>query len=722
MKRRLQTILCGIGAAWLLLSPFFALRIKFSDDPSRLFLPQDPVVTAGPKALEVLFLLVEWEGREPPDSIRERVGALVQSIRAMEGVRAVHSPFEVPALRWVTPTEWRWEEREGSFDTLRKDPSVAKTFLRRDGRGLLLKIDLEPGKEPGALHEIEGLLDQIEKPLAVTVAGRLPFQQAGTRVACWDAMLITGLLVPVLLALLALLFRSWLGALAAVLTAVLSALSTLGTACLLGFSLSRFALIAMPIVIMVALLDNLHILSLSARSDNRGISEILAPCLWTSLTEVAGFLTMELSSLPQVRLFGRLAALGTGLAFFASFLILWPLVSRLRLRPLPWSRGLWRRLLKVSPWPVVGVAMLLLVVSFPGLSRLRVQLDFPRLWAADHPLTRQVERIERDWGGLAGISFLLTPREGVRLNDPSVMSRLTDFTRLLGQRRLVTAVVSPLDGIQNAAQGFRETFGRPPSPEEVRYLIRRLETTEEPRTFSITARLAMMRPDLFPAVARDLEGFRKNLGDLFEVTLAGWPLVYKKFEDKILREVLAGFLAAFGAVALQLLIAVRWLRGWFLALLPNLLPLVLVGGVMGYLGVGFDSGLLLAPGMAMGLIVDDTIHFVHQIRREALDGHPVPVAVGNTLEKTGVALILTSIVLLIGFSLLFFSSFVANRHLAGVMVSIVILALVGEVVLFPALLRIFGGRSGTAQSTRPTAAATGPSLPISSRNRLKFND
>ncbi len=219
----------------------------------------------------------------------------------------------------------------------------------------------------------------------------------------------------------------------------------------------------------------------------------------------------------------------------------------------------------------------------------------------------------------------------------------------------------------------------------------------EHRALRIIVRLRSMQPELLPALMRDLDGFREGLGDLFEVRLSGWPLLYTNLETTLARELLESFALAAGAVALLMLVALRSLRWWLLSLLPNLVPLCLVLGGLGASGVGFNSGLLLAPAIALGLVVDDTIHFVFALRSALHSQLPsqlrartsrIDDALRAALERAGTAITLTSLILMAGFGVLTLTVFRGSRLLGTVMVAVIATAWMADLVLLPALLRM----------------------------------
>ncbi|MEE8312206.1 MAG: MMPL family transporter, partial [Candidatus Binatia bacterium] len=552
-----------------------------------------------------------------------------------------------------------------------------------------------------------------------------PLHAAAIRAAYRDVAIIAA---PVLIALAALLtfgLGSAASAGTVLVTSLLNLSATLGTAAILGWQVSQFSFIVMPVVLTVGLLDGIH-LAMAVRQARttdgvRGshdgdaavrtaIVEVFAPCAWTTATTAAGFCVLTASSIPQIRQFGALSAVGTVWALFTSFVLLPGLLARLRppTTSLSTSRlaAISRRIAHMKrPGLVVAATLIVLAATAPGLARVRVAADFPRLFDRDHEITVELERIERDWGGIASVSFLLTPLPGHELGDSEVIERLSSFGRLLAQRELVTSVVSPLDVVGTAPTdpaAIERLIAQASAGPSARLLSELLDSPTD--TLRVVARVRMMQPEKFPALAADLEGFRAGLEDLFEVKLAGWPLVFKNLETRLLDELLSSFALAFGVVAILMGFALGATRWWLAALIPNLAPLWIVLGGLGLAGSGFSSGLLLAPGIALGLVVDDTIHFVSALRRQSRDSRSLRDAIESAIDRTGAALTLTSAVLVAGFGTLLLSAFRGNQTLGAVMVAVVLVAWLADLVVLPAVLLLTERRGGT-----PDAAVREPS-------------
>jgi len=152
------------------------------------------------------------------------------------------------------------------------------------------------------------------------------------------------------------------------------------------------------------------------------------------------------------------------------------------------------------------------------------------------------------------------------------------------------------------------------------------------------------------------------------------------------------YVSALAIITPLMVLLIGNLRVGLLAMVPNLAPVILTLGIMGWTGIPLDAFTLLVGSIAIGLAVDDTIHFMHNFRRYRDQHADVETAVRMTLETTGQALFFTSLVLALGFAI-YTQAYLHNLFNFGLLTSITIaFAFVADIVLSPALLMLVEGR------------------------------
>jgi predicted RND superfamily exporter protein len=142
-------------------------------------------------------------------------------------------------------------------------------------------------------------------------------------------------------------------------------------------------------------------------------------------------------------------------------------------------------------------------------------------------------------------------------------------------------------------------------------------------------------------------------------------------------------------VALIMGIVFKSIKMAFLSLIPNLIPLVIIGGIMGYMGIELKMSNVLIFSIAFGIVVDDTIHFLGKFNIELQRGSSSLYALKRSYLTTGKAMILTTAVLCSGFIIMIFSSFMGTFYLGFLLSSVLFIALLADLTLLPILLALF---------------------------------
>ena len=131
-----------------------------------------------------------------------------------------------------------------------------------------------------------------------------------------------------------------------------------------------------------------------------------------------------------------------------------------------------------------------------------------------------------------------------------------------------------------------------------------------------------------------------------------------------------------------------------LSLIPNTFPIIINFGIMGVFGIPLNTSTALISVVALGIAVDDTIHFLTEYNRRRAENLPMPEALRRSIQEKGVAISASSLILVIGFSVLLFSSFVPTMSFGGLSAVIMITAWIGDLIILPAAMLSFHGKSG----------------------------
>ncbi|MGE4652160.1 MAG: efflux RND transporter permease subunit, partial [Myxococcota bacterium] len=490
-------------------------------------------------------------------------------------------------------------------------------------------------------------------------------------------------------------FRSLRLAALPLIVVAISALWTLGVMAFFDFQLTILSVCLVSLVLTVGVADSIHVLTAYRQRLTQGterddalrssLDELMWPCFLTSITTAAGMLSLQASTLQPVREFGWMAALGVVLAFALSVTLIPALLSWLPGTALPTrskkpdrldrvldavarSSGHGSRFVLVSSGLLVVAALSLL----PGLEMGSNPLGY---FKPDAPIRRATEAIDRALGGSASIEFLVEA-DGGGLREPDTLQHLEVLEASLLARpgiSQVTSVLAPLRELRRVLQGEAPGTGALPENRELAAQLHLLleGALDYPQLVQDDASVGRVSARARYTHAGDLVASLPALeAELAQLGASGGPTVkptgpvklIANMETQLLRSQVRSFLAAFAVITLLMFAVTRSLSLGLLAMIPNLVPVILGLGFMAALNFSLDPGTVMIASIALGLVVDDTVHFIVRFQRQRASGTTTEAAVAHTVRTAGRPIILTSLVLLGGFGVLAFSSFNPNVH------------------------------------------------------------
>ncbi len=647
------------------------------------------------------------------------------------------------------------------------DPALVDHVVSADGRmaTIVLRTDFMSEADAAVVYDaLQRILRESETDtFTLRLTGMAALEVALNRTMERDVTVVVSICLVAMLAILFFIFRGPFGVLGPLLVVLQAVVWTLGAMALAGAPMTGVTSVLASFLICVGMADSIHVQSVfrDLRRDGANARDAVVqalavtgvPVLMTSLTTIAGLLSFRTASLSAVidmgtyGAFGVAAALVLSLVFLPAFLT-FHRGSGLGARAVAPQAGgaphvpdMLDRILArcdAASRPVVVdgqrrygrrnltlVASLLIAgVSVFGLMRLEGRHD-PLSWLpADHQARTSLEAVDRAMGGTATVHMLISAPLGQTLKHHDVISRLERLEAHAlayeapgreGQR-VVTNVTSVLDVLrqgQRALAQEQDAEGLPGSEQGIVDLFTLAESAgEEPlrQLITLDAQHAVMSlrvrwleaGEYAPLEEHLTAGIREHIGTAAHVELTG--SVYANFEvvSALIDNLAKSFLSAFVVIALLMIVMLGDFKLGLLAMLPNVLPVMVVGGVMGVLGVPLDLNTVLVASIAIGIAVDDTIHFFYQFHafEPELGGEG---AIAAAYHHTARAMVSTSVVLAVGFAAYGFAEMV-NVQRFGLLITLsVAVALLADLVLTPALLRVaYRGSEGNAVPPSPS--------------------
>ena len=527
-----------------------------------------------------------------------------------------------------------------------------------------------------------------------------------------------------------------------VLTATITAIAVIGEGLVLtavyfsGTPMNAVLIVLPPLVFVLTISSGIHLSNyyLDALREfptaTRAQAAAIAmragtlPCLMAASTTVVGLGSLTLVRLEPIRIFGIVSVMGLIVTLALLLLVLPGAMllyggprevsdremlhgpqgessrQRLRRRLRLLLRGVLRR-----PVAVIVAFTLCTVALGVGLFSLNTSVNVPRMFDATHPLRTQYDWFEANIGPTVNGELLL------RFPTGQIAEDAIDRLELVKEAHVATARANDVGGVLSAisflppvsnARGLSATANRAVirgqlmDPESAIGKLGYLSRDDEAEVWRISFRLPMTTSSDY---AQEIEAIgtsvsdaiKKSIGDakdrsMPEVVLTGGVKVAQEAQEILLTDLFASFLSAFAIVAVVMMFLLRSIPGGLIAMMPNLFPTVGLFGFMGLIHLPLDIGSVMTASVALGIAVDDTIHLLSQFASRTARGLSRRAAAWGALEQCGMAMVHTTLVCGVSLLVYSFSDFVPTRRFAFLMFGLLAMALLGDLLLLPAIM------------------------------------
>ena len=584
-----------------------------------------------------------------------------------------------------------------------------------------------------ARHRTEGF--------EIRAGGGILIQNRVTTALREDFGRLLALAMGVITLLLVLLFRSLLAAVLAVSVVLLSLAGTLGCMALFGAPVGVGSQILPTFLLAVGVGYAVHVLTVFRQQRTAGRDRPAAaraaldhagrPIGLTAATTVAGLVSFAPAGLIPVAQIGIFAPLGVGFAALYAVTLLPALLVVCPLRvpaPGPRASGATARgLVGLGDWALrhrAGVLAGLVVVwavALLGAAQLRTSHD-PLAWVRnDAELVETTDIVDRHMGGAGVLELLIEARPGKSLRDPALLERMDRL-----ESKILALEVGPLRaakvlGLHRIVKELhQELHGGDPAwyrvPDDPAVLAQELLLFENrgsddlEKWVDTTYRVGRMTTRIPWADAYHIVPYaealqrlaRAELGEHADIKLGGLQTLVTRAFVSLNEILIESYGIAFVLVSVLMVLLVGDVRVGLVAMIPNLTPIVVALGFMGWVGIPLGTLTMLVGSIVLGLAVDDTIHVAHGfVRHQRAFGDP-QAAIRHTLRTTGVALLFTSLALVCGFLVYGFGTLMTMLHFGAIAALSIAVALLADLVVLPGLLAwLFEGRSGPAADALP---------------------
>ena len=669
-----------------------------------------------------------------------------RNVPYVEGVQSLTTfgyPLKTPFAVTTIPAIHRDDPARYAADSLRimQDERFVGNLINQDGTALVVFLKTESlvnldGAIAGAkdgLTKSRELMAGLDSLVATYdfpgyhYLGAANFQKVMVETQIREVVvsaLISGLLVTIIMFLL---FRRPLGILVSLVSIALGLLLFLGLLGLLGRQLNAIAALYPVLMIIVGTSDVIHIMSkyideLRAGRDKETairitIKEIGLATLLTSLTTAVGFATLLTSRIDPIRDFGINAALGVMVAYLTVVLFTTSLLSYLSVDQIVkigrqqafWDRlleGAYRFTVRRPAWikfgSVVVVGLCALGISMITTNN-RIESALPR----GKKITEDFLYFERELAGFRPLEMAVTAKDSLVVTDFAVLreiARIEDFVKDLEPVQSTASITAVYRSINQMYNNNRPDAYELPATEAEYRRYRRLAgqvpalnlnilMSQDRKKARITSRLNDLGADSTQAFTQRIDDWIAANVDtsLVEVRATGTGVIIDKNSQYIRENLLQGLGGAIVIVCVLMALLFRSWRMLIVSLIPNILPLLMAGALLGFTGIELEAGVSIVFAIIFGIAVDDTIHFLAKYKLARGRGLPVEEAIHVTFREAGKAIVLTSVVLFFGFLVMLFSINPPSVTI-GLLISLTLAsAVVSDLLLIPLLLRWLDG-------------------------------
>lgn len=541
-----------------------------------------------------------------------------------------------------------------------------------------------------------------------------------------ELFLFVGLSVILIVIFLVITFRSWYGIYIPLIVVSLSVIWTVGVMGIIGKNLNIVLNIMPTILMVVGISGVVHLLSKYLDEIKEGLDKMEAlkktykevgwALVLTSITTIVGFVTLSTSDIRPIIDFGLLTATGVFFTFLFSIFMMrsiLTLLPKLKLKR-PNSKSWWRNNLGKmylavtgKSWIIIGASVIVLGFSIWGTLRIQTNNFIMEDLDAEHPLKKDYTYVESNFSGGRPFEMSIQIRDtSASIWDYEIVQQLDTLENYLTKVYGVGTIVSPLTPIKMANvsnhTGNFEYFRVPKDSAEFDKIVKTLNKFNDKEKFSYFlnsnqdwARISGKIGDVGSLVTKDLNRelyafIDKNIDtQKLDIQLTGAPHLMEINNQLLARNVIQGLLIAFGIISILVGLLYRSFSIIIISLIPNILPLVIIGGIMGFTGIDMKLSTSLIFTIAFGIAVDDTIHFLSKFRIEMKKGYSKAVALKRTYISTGKAIIMTSLILSGGFLTLAMSDFSGTAYIGILICVTLVLALILDLTLLPVLILKF---------------------------------
>ncbi|MEQ8955805.1 MAG: MMPL family transporter, partial [Gammaproteobacteria bacterium] len=456
------------------------------------------------------------------------------------------------------------------------------------------------------------------------------------------------------------------------------------------------------------------------------ICHIFRPALFTAVTTAAGFYALSFTRIEPVRDFALLGAIGPLALFLFAMTVLPAMLSyRAFIAGGATARNKENWVTVVTnALPdftrrhrivILVVGAIVMVFSLASIPTLNVDNNYVTLFKENSVTRADIEYFDREFRGMMTLDVILDSGRVNGVRDPQFLRRMDTFQTWLQQRESlgpINSLVNYLKEINMALNGDDPAHYRLPETAELaaQYMLLydsagAYEDLSDLKDFDerytrLTIPIVNMPATQMQVELDEIQEYLDNNQQELQPLLTGTMVLFTVQDMYTSEGMFRSFTIAMLVISAFFVLLFRSVKYGVLSVIPSILPIVFTASIVSMVGIYLDLAMLIVGAMTMGIAVDDAIHVMNRYLMARKDGQDSRESISRALNESGRAVIYSSIVLVLGFSVLSFGSFTTIIYI-GIFGSVIMaLALLGDLLLLPAILYSIDGHK-----EQPTANA-----------------
>ena len=702
-------------------------RARFGNDDAISIIFHDENGVMNPKALAVVQRLTDklWETK------------YIARVDSLTNYQYVHASEDDPddilienfieEINTLTPAQLKEKENIA----LQEDMLVNK-IISADGKTTMIVGRLTPkvGQTKGAKIVLNSIVEKyVEDESKISgytfhLAGGPVLTTAFATLGQHDMTTFTPIIIVIVMALLWFIFRRPSGMLLSIAVVIFTFLIVLSIQVLLGYKLNNFTANMPVFVIAIGIADAMHLYWIYLIGRRKGLDNHEAihysvkknflPIFLTSVTTAVGFASLGISAIIPIKTLGIATANAALLAFVLTILYVPALLAiinpkikekelkKVKERKSHFAQDYARFIIKHDIKIIIASVIIFGAIGL-GLTKVKVDSNTVRYFREDVAFRQTATFIEAQLTGPMAYEIVLDSKQKDGIKAPEFMKEVEKFSAEYKAKypdiRHMSSLVDVVKKFSEVMTGVKEI---PHSQELIaQYLLlyslslpQGMEINDkmdvDEQFLRLSASVNIVDTSLDLEMIKWAEEWWKNTP--YSAKINGQTVMFAHMQHDVTNTLIQSIVLAISVVSIMMFFIFKSIRMVPLFVIPNILPIVLVVGVMGWLGMTVDIGVAISGAIIIGVAVDDTIHFLVKYKEARQKGYNFQDSLTYIMQYAGSAIIFTTIILSISFTIFSFSQFVPNVNFGIVTAIALVIAVAVDLIMLPAVLSRYDGK------------------------------